>query len=764
MKFIRTLACAAVLGLQALSSHAAINAYNLGARYNSAQTQIDFKVFSSRATRVELWLYANASGSPEKMRLVLTKGANNIWSTSVTSAALTAAGISGTVYYGYRAWGPNWTYNSGWSKGSGLGFVSDVDAQGNRFNPNKLLMDPYARELSQDPTNPSNLDGSVYASGSSYRLMDSGTVAPKGIVLKADSTSTGTKPTRALRDDVIYEVHVRGLTMNDTSLPAAARGTYQGAGMKAAWLASLGVTAVEFLPVQETQNDTNDVVPNTDAGDDYWGYWTLNWFAPDRRYASDKSAGGPTREFKAMVKAFHDAGIKVMLDVVYNHTGEGNAWSSTDTSTYNVLSYRGLDNPTYYELTSDLQSTWDNTGTGGNYNTHNPVAQNLIVDSLDYWRSTLGVDGFRFDLGVVLGNTCEVGCFNFDKMDSGNALNRIVNELGVRPAGGGTGVDLVAEPWALGDGTYQLGNFPTGWSEWNGNFRDVLRQSQNKLGVVNVTTGQLATRFSGSYDLFGDDGRQAWNSINILVVHDGLTLGDLYRCNGKNNAQAWPYGPSDGGDDTNNSWDQGSVATAQRQAARTGFALLMLSAGTPLMTGGDEYLRGLNCNNNPYNLDSSANWLSWSRTTDQSNFQNFAQAIIAFRKAHAALRPATFYSGADNNGNGLAQLAWFKPDGTGADSTYMNDVNQHSIAWRLDGSELGDSSAALYIAYNAWSGAVNFTLPSPGTGKSWYRVTDTCSWAEGSSQVSAPGSEPGVGGQGAVYGVCGRGALVLVAK
>jgi glycogen operon protein len=764
MRLIRTLACAAATALATLPGHAAINASGLGAAYASGNASINFKVYSSRATRIELWLYAAGTGQTEKLKVVMTKGTGNIWSANVTTSALTSAGISGTVYYGYRAWGPNWTYNASWTRGSGLGFVADVDASGNRFNPNKLLMDPYAKELSQDPTNPSNLDGTVYASGASYRLMDSGTVAPKGIVFVPDTQSIGTKPTRAFKDDVIYEVNVRGLTMSDTSIAAASRGTYKGAGLKAAWLASLGVTAVEFLPVQETQNDTNDVVPNTDAGDNYWGYSTLNWFAPDRRYSSDKTAGGPTKEFKAMVKAFHDAGIKVMLDVVYNHSGEGGAWSSTDTTTYNVQSYRGLDNPTYYELTSDNQSSYDNTGVGGNYNTYNTIAQNLIVDSLAYWRDTMGVDGFRFDLAAVLGNTCTNGCYNYNKTDAGTALNRIVSEMAPRPAAGGTGTDFVAEPWAIGTGTYQLGNFPSGWSEWNGSYRDLVRQAQNELGSVTVTTGQLATRFAGSSDLFGDDGRKPWNSVNFLVVHDGFTLGDLYRCNGKNNSQAWPYGPSDGGEDNNNSWDQGSVATAQRQAARTGFALMMTSAGTPLMTGGDEYLRGLNCNNNPYNLDSSANWLNWSRTTDQTNFQNFAQALIAFRKAHASLRPAGFYSGSDNNGNGLQQLAWFQPSGAVADSTYFGDANNHAIAWRIDGSELGDTAAAIYVAYNGWSGSVNFTLPAPPSGKSWYRVTDTCTWAEGANQVRAPGSEDAIGGTGTVYGECGRGVLLLIAK
>jgi isoamylase len=600
--------------------------------------------------------------------------------------------------------------------------------------------------------------------GRSIARKTAASVAPKGIVLSGDRQSVGTRPTRAFKDDVVYEVHVRGFTMNDSSIPAAYRGTYRGAGMKAAYLKSLGVTAVEFLPVQETQNDTNDVLPESTADDNYWGYSTLNYFSPDRRYAADRSAGGPTREFKAMVKALHDQGIKVMIDVVYNHTGEGGSWSSTDNTTYNVLSFRGLDNPTYYTLTSDLQHTWDNTGVGGNYNTHNPIAQNLIVDSLAYWRDTLGIDGFRFDLAPVLGNTCEVGCFNFDKMDSGNALNRIVRELPPRPAGGGAGVDLVAEPWAIGGNSYQIGGFPSGWSEWNGSYRDNVRQSQNKLGAAPITTGQLATRFAGSADLYENNGRKPWNSVNLMVAHDGFTLRDLYACNAKNNGQAWPYGPSDGGEDNNNSWDQAGVAADQRKAARNGLALMLLSAGVPMLTGGDESLRSLQCNNNPYNLDSSANWLNWNWDTDQNNFQAFARGLINFRRNHPALRPVGFYSSIDNNGNVMEQLRWFKPDGSVADSAYFSDPESHAIAWRIDGSELGDSAAAIYVAYNAWSGNVDFTLPWPGSHRKWHRVTDTCTWAEGANQVRAPGSEDFVGVEGSNYGVCGRGVVLLIAR
>jgi isoamylase len=744
---------------------ASIDADRLGARFDATQSQITFRVASSRATRIEVWIYGTAFGSQEKVRYLLNKEAgSNVWSRTVSVATLRSTyGIAGAVYYGYRAWGPNWPYDATWTKGSSTGFQLDVDSEGNRFNPNKLLIDPYAREISHDLQTPAQLDGTRYASGPQFRALDTGALAPKGIVLAGSATSTGVKPTRSLKDDVIYEVHVRGLTMNDPNVPQELRGTYAGAALKAPYLASLGVTAVEFLPLQETQNATNDVDPSSTAGDNYWGYMTLNFFAPDRRYAADQSAGGPTRELQSMIKAFHDQNIKVFVDVVYNHTGEGGLHNN-EPSTANVISWRGLDNPAYYSLTRDKKFYWDNTGTTGNFNTYNKLAQNLIVDSLDYWANTLGVDGFRFDLASILGNTCQHGCFSYNKLDAGTALNRIIAEMPARPANGGAGVDWIAEPWGIGEGTYQVGNFPAGWAEWNDKFRDALRKSQNKLDVENIPLGEQATRFSGSSDLFQDDGRRPWHSINFMVAHDGLTLADLYRCNGKNNSQPWPYGPSDGGSDNNNAWDQGAIAADQRKAARNGIAFLTLSAGTPMLTGGDEFLRGIRCNNNPYNLDSSADWLSWSWSAEQSTFNAFAQRMIAFRKAHPALRPGNFYSANDTNGNVMEQLRWFKPDGQVPDAAYWNNSSNHAIAWRIDGSELGDTASALYIAYNGWSGGVSFTLPWPGTGKQWFRVTDTSTWAEGANQVAAPGSEAQIGGESATYSLGPRAVLVLIAK
>ena len=749
------------------NSYADIDGMKLGARYNTSASKVTFRVYSSRATRIEVYLYRNAIDSEDIAHYALTRNASsNVWEKTQTLSALKKKlDANGTLYYGYRAWGPNWPYTHDWVKGSAAGFISDVDAQGNRFNPNKLLIDPYALEISHDPITSESTSGTLFATGDEYRTIENSLKAPKGIVLKNTVIDIGKKPVRAFKDDIIYEVHLRGLTKTDANIPSQFQGTYQGAGMKANELSALGITAVEFLPVQETQNDANDITPNSTKDMNYWGYMTLNYFAPDRRYAADRSAGGPTREFKQMVKAFHEKGIKVYIDVVYNHTGEGDLWNASNKNIINLLSWRGLDNPTYYLLTQDMQFNYDNTGAGGNFNAYHPIAQNLIVDSLAYWANTLGVDGFRFDLAAVLGNTCTLGCFNFDKMNPNTALNRIVRELPPRPTNGGAGVDLIAEPWALNDiHAYQLGGFPSGWSEWNDVYRDTLRKSQNKLGFATVTPAQLASVFAGSSNLFENNGRKPWNSVNFLVAHDGFTLKDLYSCNGKNNQQSWPFGPSDGGNDNNLSWDQGGAAIMQRQAARNGLAFLMLSAGVPMLTGGDENLRSLNCNNNPYNLDAPSNWLNSSLTAEQQNFNIFTQRMLSFRAQHEALRPANFYQATDNNANRMEQVRWFTPTGAVASSQYLDDTNQHALAYRIDGSEFNDATSAIYIAYNANAVSLDFILPWPGDGKKWYRAVDTASWNEPQNGVALTNTEVLIGAENDHYGVNGRSIVVLIAK
>jgi len=769
MRFFRTTAALLLCaGLACITNtaKASIDPQTLGASYNSGQTQITFRVYSANATRMVLYLYTAGYGVQESATYTLTEGSGDVWQVIVPVSALHTAGITGTVYYGYRAWGPNWPYNASWTKGSSTGFISDVDANGNRFNPNKLLLDPYAREISQDPLNASNQNVDIFASGASYRDTDSGTYMSKGIVLASSTQSTGTKPTRAQKDDFIYEVNVRGLTKQDPSTASQYQGTYYGAGLKASHLSSLGVTAIELLPIQETQNDENDVIPDSTADQNYWGYMTEDFFAPDRRYAYNKNPGGPTTEFQQMVQAYHNAGIKVYMDVVYNHTSEGGTWTGTDPTTASIFSWRGLDNATYYELTTGNQYFYDDTGIGANFNTYNTVAGQMIVDSLAYWSQTMGVDGFRFDEGPILGNNClnqsyeaaapncPGGGFNFDPSDSNVAINRILANFTVRPAAGGSGVDLYAEPWSASGGDEQ-GLFPPGWSEWNGVFEYSFREAQNEVGNMTIYITQDADNFTGSSQLFQANGRSPWNSTNYMDIHDGFTLNDVYYCNGTNNTQAWPYGPSSGGSTNNDSWNQGGAALDQRRAARTGLAFTMLSAGTPIMAAGDEYLRSLNCNNNPYNVDSTANWLNYSWTSDQSNFYNFAQRGIAFRKAHPALRPVTWYT--------TSQVEWWEPSGVQATSSYWNNTSNYAIAYTVNGSSFSDANS-MYVAYNGWSGQVTFTLPAPPTGTNWYRVTDTCNWNDGPNTWVTPGSEALIGGAGTTYNQCGESLLLLISK
>ncbi|MEO8706496.1 MAG: alpha-amylase family glycosyl hydrolase [Kofleriaceae bacterium] len=679
----------------------------IGASWEPGGAAVVFRVGSTRATRIELAIYDAPTGMA-RSRIELAREGDT-WRARVVAAELPAV-----IYYGYRVWGPNWPYDPAWSPGSEAGWIADVDGDGNRMNPNKLVFDPYARELSHDPTTPDQPDASVYGTGAN-RTKDSGPVAPKGIVLRDELADAGAKPLRPLRDDLLYEVHLRGFTMRD---PGPCAGTYAGAAARAGYLAELGVTAIELLPIQETPNDRNDVDPASAAGDNYWGYSTLAYFAPDRRYACDRSPGGPTRELRAMVRAFHDRGIKVFVDVVYNHTAEGGGGA--------LLSLRGLDNAGYYQLDRAGTGFTNSNGVGADVATAKPLAAALVLDSLAYWRDSLGIDGFRFDLAPVLGNACGPGCFRFDPTFPALLADRLA-----RPRDGGDGADLIAEPWGVVPGSYQVGAFPAGWSEWNDRYRDLIRADQNQHGQVAVTPGALAGRVHGSSELFRDDGRPPAASINYLVSHDGLALRDLYACAAKNNAQAWPYGPSDGGTTDDKAWDHAGDPVAQRQAARTGLALLALSQGVPMITGGDERLRTQRCNNNPYNLDSPGTWIDW--TAPEPGFTTFARRLFAFRAAHPALRHADWIE--------PAQVSWRDAAGTIATAAYLDDATKPVLAWRLDGAALGDPAAAIYVAYSRSAQATAVTLPPPPAGLAWYRVVDTGSWMENQANISTPGDE-----------------------
>ncbi len=696
----------------------------------------EVEVYSGAATRVEVWIFAEAHDGTPVLTASLENDGRGNWSTAFGEEELQDAGLE-TIYYGFRAWGPNWPYDPTWEPGSIAGFVADVDSDGNRFNPNKLLIDPYAREISHDPQSVEHGGYDVYASGPDYRLIDSAQRVPKSIAL-VDLPALPAGPERPFTEDVVYEVHVRGLTFADTSLDEGCRGTYAAAASKAEHLANVGFTAIEFLPIHETDNDRNDLV---NGDDNHWGYSTINYFAPDRRYACDKSPGGPTREFREMAEAFHAAGIKVFIDVVYNHSVETDTWGSPDTAA--IFSMRGLDNANYYETADGGLGYVNNSGVGPNLNVAREPTQRLILESLRYAHEVLGVDGFRFDLASVLGNSCETDCFSF----SGTGLLSDI-ALTARDARGGAGVDLLAEPWGIGPGTYQIGNFPQGWSEWNGQFRDIIRRDQNRYDDENVSPGDIIRRLQGSPDLYADDGRGPVASLNFLVAHDGFTLHDLYACDDKANDQKWPYGPSDGGSDQNDSRDWGD-AFARRKVARSGVALLMSAAGVPMLNGGDEFLRTLQCNNNPYNIDSPANWLDWEQTQTESDFVDFVRSMTSFRARHPAIA---------RNGDFYLDARWLDDSGLDMDDSYRTNTSFHYVGMLLPTAGVeGETADAIYLGYNGWGGSITANLPPPPAGTQWYLAADT----NVAQPVAEPAAQTTSGGQ---ILVADRSVVLLVAR
>jgi len=730
-----------------------------GVHFDEHADSCTFSIYSKNASRVVICFFGRHLNEEEKLSRPLDKKSGDIWSISITLGELRDIGIGSVIYYGYRAWGPNWPYDPDWTNGSEVGFVCDVDNDGNRFNPNKLLIDPYAREISHDPQpRLSHIDPNEYIdnyyTSEEIRHIDTGRKAPKAIALaRNDNTSTGTKPKRLLKDDVIYEVHVRGFTKLDNSMPAEYRGTYKGAGERAGYLNELGITAVEFLPVHAFANEQND--DGDPRGDNYWGYMTLGFFAPNRRYAFDRSPGGPTREFKEMVKAFHDHGIKVFIDVVYNHTGEGLLKRSSDTDDSRgddsrqdkdracLLSFRGIDNATYYELRSNTsldngrtrQRYQDNSGCGGNLNVTEEAVRDFVIDSLKYWSEEMGVDGFRFDLAPVLGNNCPEDGFQFDRNDKKNILNRAAAELPARNPRTLEGIDLIAEPWAVGHGTYQLGSFPDGWAEWNDVYRDTFRKAENKLNVDAVMPWMIANAFSGSEQQFRNkrSDTKPSSSINYIVSHDGFTLRDVF---------SYSAG--------SNSWDHDQAHWQQRKAVRNALTILMVSAGVPMITGGDEMFRSLGGIENSVAMDNEFVYLDWNnvnmyrdalknnntglryhlREQDNIKIFEYAKNIINFRNMHPALRPSEYFTGLHATGSLLKDISWHKPDGSEVDGPYWDNPGNHFIAFRIDGGPLDDTAASIYMAYNKGAEGLPITLPENLPYRRWYRVCDTDCWME----------------------------------
>ncbi len=720
----------------------------LGAIISGSETT--FAVYSKNATNMLLEIYETAYGEDAKYDYWMEKGADNIWRAKLRDVP------AGTLY-AFRAWGPNWKFNQNWKRGnSNEGFVKDYDLVGNRFNPNKVLFDPYAKEISHDKSNPTALgseNGGMYGTGSETysgtlrRNFDTGKYAPKAVVID-DDTSFGVKPAIPQEEAIIYEAHARGITKHPSSanlsailsgfdgfenvvdIPAEYQGTYKGAGMLAPYLKALGVNTIELLPVHESDNDAN---PVDEPGGNYWAYMTYGYFAPDRRYSSDKTYGGPTREFKEMVAAFHDAGMEVYLDVVFNHSGEGGPWYGTkdNYNTAELTFMRGLDCSEYYCLTlGTVGDHWQTTGCGNNLQCDNPMVRKFILDSLTYWIDEMGVDGYRFDLAPVIGREGK-GTWKFNQ----NATT--IKEIAA--LGTSRNVEMIAEAWDChGEDGYHVGNFPNGWGEWNGRFRDAIR------GFVNTgNRGSVNDYINGDYNNFNDQGGPH-KSVNFVVAHDGFTLADLCSYQGNGNAQngtlEWPFGPSDGGNGDYNTLGFGTEQINKRQAARNYIAIQMMSRGVPMIVWGDEFCRTQNGNNNPYNVDSVATWSNYNMINTTSphkvvtggdgsyhnNFGTFNNAesingnfvFMNYMLKLKAKEPAL------NQKDYKVPYDFKKEDGTST----LNDGD--NCVWiHIDGDKVSGGSDYL-LFMNMYTAEVPFTVPKAASGKSWVRIVDTQSYFE----------------------------------
>jgi glycogen operon protein len=675
-------------------------AYPRGANWDGEG--VNFALFSEHAEKVELCIF-DSNGRHELQRIELRERTDHVWHCYLPEAR---PGLA----YGYRVHGPY------------------KPEDGHRFNPHKLLVDPYAKDLIGQLRWGDALYG--YAVGSkrddlSFDRRDSASLMPKCRVLESAFTwEDDHHPVVPWQDMVIYEMHVRGFTMTHPDVPAQLRGTYAALGCAPVigYLKRLGVTTIELLPVHSYVNDHRLAGKGLQ---NYWGYNTLGFFAPEARY----SASGKVDEFKTMVKSLHSAGIEVILDVVYNHTCEGNQLGPT-------LSFRGLENSSYYIVNADNRRFYDDfTGCGNTVNLEHPRALQLVMDSLRYWVDEMHVDGFRFDLASALaresGKVENLGGF-FDAIRQDPTLNR---------------VKLIAEPWDLGHGGYQVGNFPLGWAEWNDRFRDGVR---GYWKGDDAAIGELARRLTGSQDLYGWSGKRPNASINFITAHDGFTLHDLVSYNDKHN-EANGEDNRDGSNH-NVSWNCGAegatenpdiVALRERQK-RNLLATLLLSQGVPMLLAGDERGHSQQGNNNAYCQDNVLGWLDWASTPEREALETFVQGLIALRRAHPSFRRCNFFEGKPREGDTVKDLCWFKPDGTEMTPQDWNDAQARCLGQLTSGSgivERGPRGEALcdedfLLLFNAHHDEVPFTLPPVSHG-AWRLLLDTATSAVPFPQIEA---------------------------
>ncbi len=670
------------------------NPYPLGATWDGAGT--NFAIFSEHGTKVELCLFDSVRSKQESVRITLPEQTDMAWHGYLPD-------VQPGRLYGYRVHGayePN---------------------AGHRFNPHKVVLDPYAKAVVRQ----TRWSDQMFA----YRIgdpaadlvlddRDNAAFAPLGTVIDPAFTwGNDHLPRTPWHQTVIYELHVKGFTQLHPDVPEKFRGTYTGLASDAVirHLKELGVTAVELLPVHHHLDERHLIERGLS---NYWGYSTLNFFAPDPRYSSRRGSA-VVREFKSMVRALHAAGIEVILDVVYNHTAEGNHLGPT-------VSLRGVDNAAYYRLVhNDPRYYLDYTGCGNSLNMRHPRVLQLIMDSLRYWVLEMHVDGFRFDLASTLARELhevdKLGSF-FDIIHQDPILSQ---------------VKLIAEPWDLGEGGYQVGNFPVGWTEWNGKYRDCVRRFWKGDGG---TVSEFATRLCGSSDLYSHSGRRPYASINFVTCHDGFTLRDLVSYNNKHN-EANGEQNNDGSND-NDSWNCGvegptddpTVGELRERQIRNFLATLFVSQGVPMLLAGDEFGHSQIGNNNAYCQDNDISWLNWNLSDEQRRLLDFTKQVIHLKREQPVLHRRTFLQGRPIRGSEIKDITWLDPAGEEMTDEDWNAGFVRAFTVRLAGDAITERNShgdpivgdMLVLFFNAHHEPVNFTIPAQPNEKDWKLILDTC--------------------------------------
>ncbi len=665
--------------------------YPLGATYDGKG--VNFSIYAENAEGIDLCLFNSTNDPTESVKIRIKERTHQVWHAYVPD-------LHPGQLYGYRVHGPYEPQN------------------GHRFNPNKLLIDPYTKAIAGTLQWDDSLFG--YEVGHedqdlSFSTIDSAPHIPKCVVVDESFDWEDDKALKIpLHKSIIYETHVKGFTQLHPGIPEDIRGTYLAMAHPVTidYLKNLGVTAVEFMPLHHFITDRH--LKDQDLTN-YWGYNTVGFFAPDVRYAANGVQGEQVREFKEMVKALHQAGIEVILDVVYNHTGEGNQMGPT-------LSFRGIDNAGYYRLTEDARFYMDYTGTGNTLNVMMPSVLRLIMDSLRYWIQEMHVDGFRFDLASTLAR----------ELHEVNKLSSFFDVIHQDPII--SQVKLIAEPWDIGEGGYQVGKFPPGWAEWNGKYRDCMRDYW--IGAESML-GEFAERFMGSSDLYQDDYRKPTASINFITAHDGFTLHDLVSYNEKHNDANGENNQD--GESHNRSWNCGAegptddqnIIDLRRKQMRNMLTTMLLSQGVPMIVAGDEFARTQQGNNNAYCQDNEISWLDWENMDE--GLQNFTKQLIEFRKSHPSFCRRKWFQGMPIKGIGLEDIAWFLPDGSEmSDEHWQNDFAR-SLAVFLNGNgirSLNDEGEKIiddhfYILFNAHFETIHYKIPAASYGSSWTKVINT---------------------------------------